>query len=195
MRRDQLEHLIRAAAAITGSERIYVFGSQAALASVEMLPGVASASMEADLFIEDRRTLDADEPTYSDLVTGALGEGSLFHETHGYYAEGVGAETPVLPFGWENRAMVIQGQATQGAAGVCPELHDLVLSKYVRNEDKDRAYIGALIESGYIDQATLAGRIEQMPEERLSKVGGRDGLRQRVAAHFRGAEADESPSP
>ena len=34
-------------------------------------------------------------------ASGDIGEGSLFHEQNGYYAQGVGPETTVLPDGWQ----------------------------------------------------------------------------------------------
>ncbi len=41
-------------------------------------------------------------PELAEKIEGALGEGSQFHETFGYYAQGVGPETAVLPSGLEH---------------------------------------------------------------------------------------------
>ncbi|WP_170132353.1 hypothetical protein [Acidiferrobacter thiooxydans] len=49
--------------------------------------------MEADIV-----ALDA--PDLTDLVEGAIGERSMFHETFGYYAQAVGLDTAILPDGW-----------------------------------------------------------------------------------------------
>jgi hypothetical protein len=77
MQRHELEHLIRAAAAITGAEEIVVIGSQAILGAVPNAPASMLRSSEADLF-----TLR--DPKDADLVDGSIGEGPPFHETFGY---------------------------------------------------------------------------------------------------------------
>ncbi len=48
MRKDQLEHLIRAAAAITNEYEFVVIGSQAILGAVDNPPPECTVSMEAD---------------------------------------------------------------------------------------------------------------------------------------------------
>ena len=49
MERPQLEHIIRAAAAITGADRFVVIGSQAVLGQFPNAPAELLISMEADL--------------------------------------------------------------------------------------------------------------------------------------------------
>ena len=49
MTREQLEHLIRAAAAITDDDAIVVIGTQAILGQFPEAPASMRASMEADL--------------------------------------------------------------------------------------------------------------------------------------------------
>jgi len=77
-----------------------VLGSQAILAThaaADLSPNV-TLSVEADLaFFEDV------ENSLSDAVDGAIGEDSMFHETHGYYGQGVSIATAVLPVGWRER--------------------------------------------------------------------------------------------
>ena len=50
MRRDQLEHIIRAAAAVTGENEFIVVGSQAILGQYPDAPAPLLISMEADLY-------------------------------------------------------------------------------------------------------------------------------------------------
>jgi len=73
MKRHELEHLIRAAGAITGAEEIIVIGSQAILGARPDSPDSLLRSREADLF-----TLR--DPKDADLIDGSIGEGSPFHE-------------------------------------------------------------------------------------------------------------------
>jgi hypothetical protein len=93
MTRFQLEHIIRAAGAITGSREIIIIGSQAILGSFPNAPGALLISNEADLF-------PTGDSAKADLVDGSIGELSPFHGTFGYYAHGVGLETATLPTGW-----------------------------------------------------------------------------------------------
>jgi hypothetical protein len=88
MTKSQLEHLLRASAAITGADEFVVIGSQALLAQVANPPPPLIESMEADLF-----TFRSHED--ANLIDGSIGEGSPFHQTFGYYAHGVGQETAV----------------------------------------------------------------------------------------------------
>jgi hypothetical protein len=41
-----------------------------------------------------------DAPELADQIDANIGEGSRFHQLHGYYAQGVGPETAVLPAQW-----------------------------------------------------------------------------------------------
>lgn len=81
MQRHQLEHIIRAAAGITGASEFVIVGSQAVLGQFPNAPDDLLVSMEADVF-SLRSAAD------SDLIDGSIGEGSPFHQTFGYYAHG-----------------------------------------------------------------------------------------------------------
>ena len=71
-----------------------MIGSQAILASFDeaVLPTEATRSIEADIAV----LVDSEE-TKSDVVDGAIGELSRFHETYGVYGQGVGVSTAILP--------------------------------------------------------------------------------------------------
>jgi hypothetical protein len=100
MNREQLAHVPRAAARLTGDADILVIGSQAILGTFDDagLPSRAVASMEANLaFFADPDERKADE------IDGSIGEDSMFHQTHGYYGQGVGLATATLPQGWRDR--------------------------------------------------------------------------------------------
>ena len=91
MNREQLEHVIRAAAANADTDQIVIVGSQSILGAYPEVPHpVLCRSMEADVF-------PLESPQNSILIDGAIGERSIFHETFGYYAHGVAPETAVLP--------------------------------------------------------------------------------------------------
>lgn len=167
MTREQLEHLIRAAATIADDSEIVVIGSQAVLGQFPDAPEELRASMEADLWPRNH-------PDRWELVDGSIGELSPFHETFGYYAQGVGPETATLPQGWENRLVRVESPRTVGAVGLCLEIHDLVISKYVAGREKDMAFVRVAIAHGLVDEATLGRRLESTP------IG--DELRERIRA-------------
>jgi hypothetical protein len=39
----------------------------------------------------------------ADKIEGTIGEGLQFHETYGYYAQGVDSKTACVPVGWKDR--------------------------------------------------------------------------------------------
>jgi hypothetical protein len=158
MRRPELEHLIRAAASIADDDELIIVGSQAILGQYPDAPDELCVSIEADVYPRHH-------PERADLIDGAIGEGSPFHETFGYYAQGVGPTTAVLPTGWETRLVPVFGPATRGATGWCLEAHDLVLSKLVAGRDKDLRFARVAARSGLVRVSELLARIEAMTLE------------------------------
>lgn len=158
MNKRQLEHVLRAAAAITGEKEFVLVGSQAVLAQHRRLPDVMTLSNEIDLYPRQK-------PELADLVDGAIGRDSPFHRTFGYYADGVGPETAKLPSGWERRAFRLRNNRTGGATGICPELHDLAAAKLVAGRAKDLAWIAAARRAGLLDPAILRARVESVDVE------------------------------
>ena len=156
MRRDQLEHVLRAACTIAKADEALVIGSQAILGSLpeEVLPVEAIRSIEVDVAF-----LDDVNDELSDRVDGALGELSQFHETFGYYAQGVSVTTAVLPSGWQERLIVFETPGTAPGRGLCLERHDLVVSKLVAYREKDREFAAALIREGLVDLEELRARV------------------------------------
>ena len=162
MTREQLEHLIRAAAVITDDDEIVIIGSQAILGQFPEAPEPMRVSIEADLFPRNH-------PERADVLEGSIGELSPFHETFGYYAQGVSEETAKLPQGWEERLVVIQNENTRGAKGLCLEVHDLLVSKTLAGREKDLAFLQAAARHSMADPETLLRRlatVEIEPEVR-----------------------------
>ena len=160
MRREQLEHVLRAACTVTAEEVTLVIGSQAILGSFpeDALPEAAVRSIEVDLTF-----LDDPGDKKSDLVDGALGELSQFHETFGYYAQGVSVTTAVLPAGWRERLVTFRSPGTRPGQALCLEPHDLVVSKLVAHREKDQEFAAELLHAGLARPETLHERIESTP--------------------------------
>ena len=172
MKRLHLEHLLRAAGEITGTKQIVVIGSQAALAKIANLPEIAGASMEGDLYIPG-------DPQKTDQIEGSLGEGSPFHQSHGFYAQAVDEFTATLPNDWITRAIRFTSPATNGVTGICPDPHDIALSKYFAGRPKDYDYNRDLIAHGHLKKKTLLNLIRRMPiddtaKERIKQAVNRD---------------------
>lgn len=156
MKRHELEHLIRAAGAITGADEIVVIGSQAILGARPDAPPSLLRSTEADVF-----TLR--DPGDADLIDGSIGEGSPFHETFGYYAQGVWIDTAVLPDGWKDRLVPIRNENTRDVTGLCLDTHDLAVSKLVAGREKDRFFLIEMCRHDMLDPDLLSARIALLP--------------------------------
>jgi hypothetical protein len=169
MTREELEHIIRASGDITDQYEFVIVGSQAILGSVPNPEAVFTVSMEADIYPKDA-------PELAEKIDGAIGEGSQFHDTYGYYAQGVGPETATLPEDWQSRVHKVQGRNTNQHIGYCLDVIDLFLSKAAANREKDRAFCAALLEHRYV---TLAQALDLAPSMPLEKAEQR-ALRARI---------------
>ncbi|MGB5079612.1 MAG: DUF6036 family nucleotidyltransferase [Burkholderiales bacterium] len=152
MTRSELEHLIRAAGRIAGEREIVVIGSQAVLGQFPDAPDAFLRSMEADLYPRKN-------PDLADKVDGAIGEGSRFHEQFGYYAQGVAPDTATLPRGWQRRLVRVANANTGGYAGLCLEVHDLAISKYVAGREKDLEFTRELARRKMTERKILLKRL------------------------------------
>lgn len=174
MRRADLEHVLRAACEIAEVAEALVIGSQAILGAYpeDELPPEAFRSIEVDLAFFD----DVDDER-SNRVEGAIGELSPFHETHGYYAQGVSVTTAVLPSGWRDRLVVFDTPATAPGRGLCLEPHDLVVSKLVAFREKDQEFAAALLRARLVDAKDLQARISMLDVSNAIKDRLRGWLR------------------
>jgi hypothetical protein len=135
-----------------------VIGSQALHASVDGdLPPEAVRSVEVDVAAMDDR-----DGRKADLIDGSIGESSMFHETFGYYAQGVVVTTAVLPDSWRNRLVRFETPGTRGVVAWCLEIHDLWLSKAVAGRPKDIEFCRALLRRGLVKPGVLRRRLAKV---------------------------------
>ena len=162
MHRQQLEHIIRAAAGITGAAEFVIVGSQSVLGQFPQAPDELLISIEADVF-------SLRDPADSDLIDGSIGEGSPFHQTFGYYAHGVSVETAVLPSGWQDRLVPVRNENTGSGTGLCLEIHDLAVSKLVAGREKDVDFLGGLLRHRLVQVPVIKERLAKtaLPADRL----------------------------
>jgi hypothetical protein len=173
MNREDLEHLIRAAAQVTDEYEFVIIGSQSILGQVPNPPPELTMSMEADMY-----PMNAEEK--ADKIDGALGEGSRFHETYGYYAQGVDSNTACLPEGWKDRLHRIQSSATNGRVGYCLDVIDLFMAKTAANREKDREFNLSLLHHGYVSPEAAIGMVALMPLDETRKKAMRARIRRWV---------------
>ena len=57
----------------------------------------------------------------------------------------------------------VQTPATRGAVALCLEVHDLLVSKYVANREKDRMFARAAIKHGLASEETLLLHLQSTP--------------------------------
>ena len=118
-------------------------------------------------------------------MDGSIGEGSFFHESFGYYAQGVSPQTATLPAGWEGRLISVSNANTGGVEGLCLEVHDLAISKYVAGREKDLEFTRELARHRMTDRSQL---LERLGRTRLTKAQ-RGLVEARIARDFPGPVA------
>jgi hypothetical protein len=174
VRRQDLDHLVAAAARIVGEAEFVIVGSQAILGSYPDAPASLLRSQEADMY--PRRT-----PEKAIEIEGAIGDGSRFHETYGYFAHAVGPETAKAPAGWEDRLVAIEVPprvaSTTTAVAFCLEPHDLVLSKLAAYRERDLDFARDAIAAELVDLSTLLTLVGDLPVH--------EELRARIVATLR----------
>ena len=176
MRREQLEHAIRASCQILGRDEVIVIGSQAILGSYdeEQLPADATMSLEVDILPISND--DAETEAMADLLQSVAGEFSPFEDTHGFSIDGVDLGTATLPDGWRDRLVKVQNANTAPPdgktefTGSCLERHDLCASKLCAFREKDINFVFALLEASLVSAGTIAERLRNLPDDEATKA-------------------------
>ena len=187
MKRCNLEHIIRAATSIADCYDLVVIGSQSILGAYPNAPSELLISMEADVFVFG-------SPRLNDLIDGSIGEGSAFHDTFGYYAQGVGETTAILPKGWQYRLFKIQNPNTNEKIGWCLDPHDLAASKLCAEREKDIEFVEAMIKYALIEHNELIKRISYLPLD-IAKIKHLNKLAERLFTFDNKNTLDSNPSP
>jgi hypothetical protein len=164
---EQLCHLIRAATAISEETEFVIIGSQSILGSWPDAPAELLVSEEIDAWPRHR-------PDLADLLDGSIGELSPFHETFGYYLQGVGPETAVLAPGWQDRLVKVNHPAMGGGTAFCLDPVDLLAAKCAAGREKDLAFVRVALRSGRVSATAVENRIQELetsPEVRDGAMG------------------------
>ncbi len=155
MKKQQLDHVLRAAGEITCEKQFVIVGSQSLHGKFPDLPDEIVRSAEVDLYVKHGR--DRTE------WLNAIGQDSPFHVTFGYYADPVDETTATLPKGWKGRLVNLPAGDTGGVRGLCLDPHDLAITKYVAQREKDFSFNRALAARAIVSQAQLLELLDQTP--------------------------------
>ena len=165
---EDLERTVRAIATEFKTDKIFIIGSQSILLAWPDAPPLMRSSPEIDAFpgntriweIQEKKKHPEESPEASEHIDALFGSGSQFHQTHGFYIDGVDENTATLPTGWQTRAVVRQidvGGRSVTAVAPCPE--DLIVSKLARLDDKDKSFIEAYHSERPLDPSVIEERI------------------------------------
>ncbi|MCA3264562.1 MAG: nucleotidyltransferase [Azospirillum sp.] len=116
---------------------------------------------EADVFLIDGT--ESEQSAFADLISGSIGEGSVFHVGYGYYADGVEEKTAVLPPNWRSRALSTEIDA--GLEIVSPRLEDLAVSKLMAWREKDIDWLRQI--ASFVESEAFAFSVSEIePDSR-----------------------------
>lgn len=160
VKRDEIEHTLRAAGDIMDETQFIIVGSQSILGKFPDAPDELLMSAEVDMYSKNK-------PLLTEKLN-AIGVGSQFEKTNGYYVDPVDEGTAILPKGWKSRLVNLKSPATNGITGLCLDPHDLFVSKMAANREKDVEYCRVMIEHNLIGKdrvLELAATIKNPAED------------------------------
>ena len=174
MNRNELEHIIRAVGEIAKVEKVIILGSQSILGQFPKFPELVSPEDYSELSLTNQshevllRSIEVDiiiseSEEKTEIVDAAIGELSSFHDTFGYYVQGVDYSTSKLPKGWKDRLVEICNENTNEISGLCLEIHDLIISKLYAGRQKDIDFFHAAVKLGLLSIETLKERLNVTP--------------------------------
>jgi hypothetical protein len=180
MKKQQVDHVLRAAGRITGDKQFIIIGSQSLHGKYPDLPDEILRSAEVDL-IAGKRSARTE-------WLNVIGYLSPFHEKFGYYADPVDAGTATLPKGWKGRLVNLAPGETEGVRGLCLEPHDLAIAKYAAAREKDLIFTRELVRRGIVAEERLLLLLDQTQVD--EEV--RNRIRDQIAADFQAARDRDS---
>ena len=176
MKKQHVDHVLRAAGRITGETKFIIIGSQALHGKHPDVADEILMSAEVDLIAKDAASATE--------WLNAMGAESPFHESFGYYADPVDEKSAVLPRGWKGRLVNLPKGDTEGVVGLCLDPHDLAISKYVARREKDRIFTKELAKRDLVSRTRLLALVDGTPVEESV----RKRIRRDIEADFGGGD-------
>jgi|SRR5580658_1011121 hypothetical protein len=173
LRRPDIDHILRAAASLSGHSRFVMVGTGAVIATAKHIPLVMMMTDEIDIYVED-----APDPDWvSDLIDGSIGRDSQFHRTFGYYGDGVSKRTATMPLDWRGRATEYT-TPDRLATALCPSAEDIAIAKLCAWREKDQVW---LREAFRVGVAKATDTIKLLGGELPESAPARDELLRRMS--------------
>src|ERR1700733_4318496 len=143
LRRPDIDHILRAAAALSGHTRFVMVGTGAVIATARHIPVAMMLTEEIDICVEDA----ADPDWISDMIDASIGRDSQLHRTFGYHGDGVSSRTATMPLDWRSRA--VEYATPDGlATAICPSAEDIAIAKLCAWREKDQDWLREAFRSG-----------------------------------------------
>jgi hypothetical protein len=154
MELSDLQELFAEARKLTGQDEFVVVGSLSILGIVKGsdVPAPMLMSIDVDCFTRHG-------PEQVEAVHGALGAGSAFEASHGFYLDWISPKVPTLPRQWEHRLLRIPME--QGIVAFFLDPNDAAVSKYARGESRDREWIQAGLQAGLLSAPIIESRFRE----------------------------------
>jgi len=158
-----VDHILRAAGEATGQTHFVLIGSAAILAWQSVVPTDMAQTREADLFAYDVDPQTAER--IADEIDGVLGHSSQFDDTYGYYCDGVGPDTAILPVDWLSRSKHYSSPSTGGVTAIVPHPNDIAVAKLCAGREKDVSWLRAAIRHAIVDPAAMRANLARLPDD------------------------------
>src|SRR5437588_2524391 len=155
MKKQQVDHVLRAAGRSTGEKQFIIIGSQSLHGKYPDVPDEILTSFEVDLIASK----NADRAAWLNVI----GVDSPFHESFGYYADPVDDATATLPKGWKGLLVNLPPGDTDGVKGLCLEPHDLAIAKYAASRETDLTFTRELTRRGTVSEKRPLALREETP--------------------------------
>src|SRR6266478_3281824 len=153
MKKQQVDHVLRAAGRITGEKQFIIIESQSLHGKYPDIADEILTSFEVGLVASKK----ADRTGW----LNAIGVDSPFHESFGYYADPVDLKAATLPKGWKGRLVNLPPGETEGVTGLCLEPHDLAIAKYAAAREKGLIFTRELARRGIVSEERLFTLLDQ----------------------------------
>ena len=154
MELSDLQELFEEARGLTKHSEFVVVGSLSILGIVK-----ASDAPERMLMSIDVDCFTRQDPERIFELKEALGEGSPFERSHGFYLDPISPNVPTLPEQWEYRLVRIPLEKDIVVFFLDP--NDAAVSKYARCEPRDREWILAGLQAGLLSAPIIESRFRQ----------------------------------
>ena len=154
MELSDLQKLFDEALKLTNHSEFVVVGSLSILGVVQGrdIPARMLMSINVDCFTRQ------DPPRIFEL-NEALGQGSAFEATHGFYLDPISPSVPTLPGNWQYRLIRIPFAHSIEVFFLDP--NDAAVSKYARCEVRDREWIQAGLGAGLLSAPVIESRFRE----------------------------------